>query len=233
MKKLLLLKLLLFLIIPFGKAQKRKREPQVGAASFYADKLHGRRTSSGERYDRRALTAAHRTLPLGSRVRVTNPKNGKVVIVRINDRGPHLASRLIDLSPAAARRLGLAPKGCPQVQMEVMGNIEWADSASMPYLALVRTGEAQTFSPEGAAANPKGYGLQVSAYRSWENALCQVESIREAGYTEVFLQVTRKAGASLYRVLVGEFASRSEAMEQKKALAISGFTAIPMLHPES
>src|SRR5205823_6298814 len=82
------------------------RVVQTGKASWYGDPHHGRKTASGEVFDMYALTAAHRTLPLGSRVRVTNLANGRAVDVRINDRGPTLADRIIDLSYAAARALG-------------------------------------------------------------------------------------------------------------------------------
>jgi rare lipoprotein A len=93
---------------------------QVGVASYYAKKLEGRRTASGERYDMKALTAAHPTLPFGSRVRVTNLHNGKSVVVRINDRGPYAENRVIDLSYAAARELQFIEKGTTRVRLEVV-----------------------------------------------------------------------------------------------------------------
>src|SRR5204863_5501486 len=80
---------------------------ETGIASVYGDRLQGRATASGEPYARDALTAAHRTLPLGSRARVTNLKNNRSVIVRINDRGPHIAGRILDLSRGAAKQLGV------------------------------------------------------------------------------------------------------------------------------
>jgi rare lipoprotein A len=79
--------------------------PEEGMASYYADALQGRRTASGELFDMHALTAAHRTLPFGTRVEVTNLENGRSVVVRINDRGPYAEGRVIDLSQAAAREL--------------------------------------------------------------------------------------------------------------------------------
>lgn len=85
--------------------------PQFGIASVYARMLHGRRTASGEQHDGDDYTAAHRTLPLGTMVRVTNLANHLSVIVRINDRGPRLTSRVIDLSPGAAAQIGLRAKG--------------------------------------------------------------------------------------------------------------------------
>ncbi|MGI8944421.1 MAG: septal ring lytic transglycosylase RlpA family protein [Qipengyuania sp.] len=88
-----------------------------GVASYYGRQFHGRRTASGERFDMHAMTAAHRTLPFGSVVRVTNPRNGRWVDVRINDRGPFHGSRVIDVSRAAATELGLIGPGKGAVQL--------------------------------------------------------------------------------------------------------------------
>ncbi|MEA3274205.1 MAG: septal ring lytic transglycosylase RlpA family protein [Pseudomonadota bacterium] len=93
---------------------------QKGIASYYSDKLHGRKTASGERYDKTAYTAAHRTLPLGTRVRVTNIKTGKSIELRINDRGPFVKGRIIDLSRRAARDLGMIRKGLGRVRVQVL-----------------------------------------------------------------------------------------------------------------
>jgi rare lipoprotein A len=84
---------------------------QEGEISYYADKFHGRKTASGRRFDKNAFTAAHRSLPFGTRVEVTNLSNGKSVIVEINDRGPYAEDRILDLSPAAARKIGMIGKG--------------------------------------------------------------------------------------------------------------------------
>ncbi|MGK7876167.1 MAG: septal ring lytic transglycosylase RlpA family protein [Xenococcaceae cyanobacterium] len=92
-----------------------------GMASWYGPGFNGRRTASGERFNQNALTAAHRSLPFGTKVRVTNMNNGRSVIVRINDRGPHSRGRLIDLSAAAARVIGLIHSGVAPVRVEVLG----------------------------------------------------------------------------------------------------------------
>ena len=84
---------------------------EEGMISYYAEKFHGRRTASGDRFDKNAFTAAHRSLPFGTRVEVTNLANGKSVVVQINDRGPYAEGRLLDVSPAAARKLGLIGRG--------------------------------------------------------------------------------------------------------------------------
>ena len=89
-----------------------------GQASWYGTKHHGRKTASGERFDQNQLTAAHRTLPFGSRVRVTNLHNDKSVLVRINDRGPYARSRLIDLSQKAAEQLDMLRAGVVPVRVE-------------------------------------------------------------------------------------------------------------------
>jgi rare lipoprotein A len=95
-----------------------------GVASYYADEFHGRQTSNGEIYDMNELTAAHRTFPFGTKVRITNMENRKTVIVRINDRGPFHEGRMIDLSLGAAKELDLVRTGTARVKLEVL---EWGD----------------------------------------------------------------------------------------------------------
>jgi len=91
---------------------------QVGVASWYGPGFHGKRTASGERFDQNDFTAAHRKLPLGSEVKVTNLENGRSIVVEINDRGPYAKGRVIDLSKAAARRLGIVEDGVGKVRIE-------------------------------------------------------------------------------------------------------------------
>jgi len=94
--------------------------PQTGVASFYSEFHDGRRTASGEAFDMEALTAAHRTLPFGTRVKVTNLDNGRSVVVRINDRGPFVKKRIIDVSHAAAQQLKMVHRGTARVRLEVL-----------------------------------------------------------------------------------------------------------------
>ena len=98
-----------------GPAAHEAREIGRGLASWYGHPHHGRRTANGERFDKDALTAAHKTLPFGTRVRVQNPATGQAVVVRINDRGPFTPGRVIDLSEAAAERIGLLQAGVGRV----------------------------------------------------------------------------------------------------------------------
>jgi rare lipoprotein A len=92
--------------------------PQTGVASYYGPELHGRRTASGERFDRNAMTAAHRTAPFGSRLVVTNLANGRSVTVRVNDRGPFVRGRIVDVSQSAAKQLGMTGRGVARVKVE-------------------------------------------------------------------------------------------------------------------
>jgi rare lipoprotein A len=101
------------------RAQRGSGQVQRGKASWYGGRFHGRKTASGERFDKHALTAAHRKLPFGSKVRVTNLKNGRSVVVRINDRGPFGGKgRIIDVSEAAARELDMIRAGVVPVELE-------------------------------------------------------------------------------------------------------------------
>lgn len=93
---------------------------QSGVASFYANKFHGRQTANGEIFDNGAMTAAHKTLEFGTIVRVTNRRNGREVVVRINDRGPWIKGRVIDLSRAAAREIGMIRRGTARVDIEIL-----------------------------------------------------------------------------------------------------------------
>lgn len=106
--------------VPNKTTIKAKGKVEKGEASYYADKFHGRPTASGEKYNKKAFTAAHKTLPFGTKVRVTNLNNNKSVDVIINDRGPFKASRIIDLSRAAAEKIGLINDGVAKVTVEVL-----------------------------------------------------------------------------------------------------------------
>jgi len=101
-----------------GAGRAARARGEVGLASFYADRFHGRRTASGELHDRNAFTCAHRTAPFGARLRVTDLETGRSVVVRVNDRGPFVKGRVVDLSLAAARALGMVERGLARVRVE-------------------------------------------------------------------------------------------------------------------
>lgn len=95
-------------------------KPFTGLASYYGAKFHNKRTASGEIFNKNALTAAHRTLPFGTQIKVTNLRNGKSVTVKVNDRGPHVRGRIVDLSLGAAKKIGLVHAGTTRVRLEVL-----------------------------------------------------------------------------------------------------------------
>jgi rare lipoprotein A len=103
---------------PSSRGEGASRGPETGLASFYARSLQGRRTASGARYDGRALTCAHRTHAFGTLLRVTELESGRSVVVRVTDRGPFVPGRVIDLSWAAARKLGMLDRGVARVRVE-------------------------------------------------------------------------------------------------------------------
>ncbi|UYQ92866.1 septal ring lytic transglycosylase RlpA family protein [Chitinophaga horti] len=109
--------LVLFSILIFASACSRK-VTEAGKASYYADKFHGRKTASGATFSQSKLTAAHKSLPFGTKVKVVNRDNGRTVKVRINDRGPFVAGRIIDLSKKAAKKIGLIQAGVANVEIK-------------------------------------------------------------------------------------------------------------------
>lgn len=111
-------------VAPGHAAKAEPVETTRGKVSFYGRRFAGRPTASGEIFDPEALTMAHRSLPFGTRVRVTNRKNGRSVVVRVNDRGPAVASRIGDVSLAAARRLGMLERGVIEASLEVLASDE-------------------------------------------------------------------------------------------------------------
>ncbi|MBO9667438.1 MAG: septal ring lytic transglycosylase RlpA family protein [Bdellovibrio sp.] len=112
--------LLIFATLPSCASPLKVGSSRTGKASWYGADHHGQKTASGEIFDMKEMTAAHRTLPMDSKVRVTNLSNGKSVVVRINDRGPFSKGRLIDVSESAARELGMLKKGVVNVRIEVL-----------------------------------------------------------------------------------------------------------------
>ena len=112
------------------KANIKHRKVMTGVSSFYAEDFHGKLTANGEVYDMYGLTAAHKTLPLNTIVRVTNLENNKSLILRINDRGPYVKGRILDCSYGAAKKLGFVNNGTAKVKIEV---IEWGDNQYMKH----------------------------------------------------------------------------------------------------
>lgn len=170
-----------------------------GVASWYGRKFHGRRTSSGEAYDMYGMTAAHKTLPIPCYVRVRNLQNGRSVVVRVNDRGPFLHNRVIDLSYAAAARLDIVATGTGRVEVEAIDS--GAPSAT--------TARAVQITPMSAAAEPQAEALaapklavQVGAFTQADNAQSLRLRLEQAGLP-AYVQPPSDGGTALYRVRLG------------------------------
>lgn len=167
-----------------------------GIASWYGKKFHGRLTSSREPYDMYALTAAHKTLPLPTWAKVTNLRTGQSVVVRINDRGPFVANRLIDLSYAAALAIGIVEDGTGMVEVAALDG----------YPAAQVVAAAAPEPPANAAAEARLY-LQVGAFGDAGNAERRFAQLKDGGIEPAFLHEDAAVQPALYRVRIGPIAN--------------------------
>jgi len=160
-----------------------------------------RKTASGEVYDMYQLTAAHKTLPLGTTVMVTHLKNDRSVMVTVNDRGPFIRGRIIDLSYAAAQSLGMVKEGVARVRVEIIAGKSPSASSS-----------------EGS------FTVQVGSFIERSNALRLAEALQKS-YGDVFVTELETTEHTYYRVRVGKFQTRDAAYQQAVSLARDGYTA--------
>lgn len=181
---------------------------QRGIASWYGDKFHGRKTSNGEIYDMYAMTAAHKTLPLGVYVRVTRLQNGRSIIVRVNDRGPFVAGRIIDLSYAAADKLGITDAGTAPVQVQALGYKE-TDRGTISY-------RPPTSYDAGS------FAVQVGAFSVRDNAYRLAARLRNS-YGKADVQTALVNGRQMYRVRVGDYRSLERAEQAVLDFSGSGY----------
>lgn len=204
-----------------------------GGASWYGKKFHGHSTSNGEKYDMYAMTAAHKSLPIPTYVRVTNLKNSRQVIVRVNDRGPFHQGRIIDLSYAAASKLDMLRSGTAQVEVEVIDPRSWqrpsnviavakpvVPAASAPLVRVpVRAGVGET----SKSVVGTGHYLQVGAYSNRVAAERVTATVRAlTGQTVVIRNLNREGGV-LYRVQVGPVSSDAQLRDLIGQLEGSGY----------
>ena len=186
---------------------------QQGVASWYGRKFHGQKTSMGETYDMYAMTAAHPTLPLPCYVRVTNPANGKSVVVRVNDRGPFLSDRVIDLSYTAAAKLDYAQRGSAMVLIERIFPGRFADTTAAfmpPPAAVTSTPIAQAVVSSPVIPEATGLYLQLGAFSGKENAeIFRQRMSHELDWNREPIKLSHKD--HLYRVRMGPYKTREEA----------------------
>ena len=178
---------------------------EQGTASWYGAKFSGHKTSNGELYDLYQPSAAHKTLPIPSYARVTNLDNGKSIVVRVNDRGPFHSDRIIDLSYAAAVKLGYMEQGTAQVEVEVMEVVGVEDRRD-PLYGNYRY-------------------LQLGAFGREASAQTLVEALKPLLTAEVFVSVVESDGTLLYRVRVGPVDDKSHLLAVQQQLQDSGYDA--------
>lgn len=179
---------------------------QTGIASWYGKDFHGKKTSNGETYNMHAMTAAHKTLPIGVFVKVKNTDNGNETVVRVNDRGPFVKGRVIDLSYAAAKKVGVDIKGTAPVRIEALG---------------YRATEAEKYNaPE--TYDTGSYTVQIGSFNEYANALRLMEEMKKIfGFSEIHM--TEVYGQTFYRVYAGKYTSMSAAENAEKDFSEHGY----------
>ena len=182
---------------------------QEGIASSYGRDFHGRKTSSGEPFDMNAMTAAHKTLPLGVYVKVQHKRNGREIIVRINDRGPFVRERVIDLSMAAAGKLDMLREGLAQVKVTALGYKGDNVSGNISYRAP-------------ASYDSGSFTLQVASLKNRDNAYRYVEELKMK-YGSADVQETTVDGNRFYRVRMGKYPSLKGAQAAQESYERKGF----------
>ena len=193
-----------------------------GIASWYGSKFHGKRTSSGEPYDMYAMTAAHKTLPLPTYVKVTNLKNGRIVVLKVNDRGPFHDNRIIDLSHTAARKLGITATGTGLVEVEAIDPAYWDQATLTTTRSSSVTASVAPQQQTGASA--ASLYLQLGAFLSSHNAYNLKNRINSAIRPELArVSTTEKNQQKYYRVRIGPINTVEYADELSQTLNSKGF----------
>ena len=191
---------------------------QRGTASWYGPGFHAERTSSGETYDMYAMTAAHKTLPIPVYAEVTNLRNGRRVVVRINDRGPFVADRLIDLSYTAAAKLDMLREGTAPVEVRVISDATAPDITP----TLVAAAPPVPPVPNNATSPRARMFVQAGAFSSADTAARLAGRLAAEGIANVTLVETDIDGRHLFRVRVGPVQDRIEAEDMQERLALLG-----------
>lgn len=198
---------------------------EQGEASWYGTKFHGQATANGEEYDLYGMTAAHKTLPLPTYVQVTNLDNQRKVIVRVNDRGPFYSTRIIDLSYAAAKKLGFAERGVARVLVEGIDPVVWQQQNDPAYLVSARaTSQAPSAAdvpPVVSALGGGQYYLQVGAFSSDQAAQQLRQQLQGTIDATVFISPVQRNATTLHRVRVGPVASQDEAQRLIEQLRLA------------
>lgn len=221
---------------------------EKGFASYYGKEFHGRKTASGERYDMKQYTAAHRTLPFGTYLKVKHLGNEKVVIVKVNDRGPFSKKRVVDISRVAAEKLNLINDGVAMVSVEVLkGNFNLdsifkfnqstssqeyvyngttQDSVHVATATTNKWEELKTnkiYNHNGDLKNLQGYGIQVLSIGDIIKMKAEVDSLQRKGFEKIYIEPAMVGSKKVFRILVGQFVEKADAKDDKNKLEQLGY----------
>lgn len=196
----------------------QKSYVKTGIASFYADKFEGRPTANGEIYYHAKRTAAHRTLPFGSIVKVTNLENNKYVVVRVNDRGPFVDNRIIDLSKSAANELDFVEKGLAKVKVELIASTD--DLPDSKPNTNEDKKSTNYYKINAEKVYPKGKGVQIASFKNNENVFRLVEELNNKYNEEVFVEFSMVKNHAVYRIIIGNYISDAKLEALKKVLSV-------------
>jgi rare lipoprotein A len=184
---------------------------QTGKASFYADKFDGSYTASGEKYKHSKFTAAHKTLPFGTKILVTNTANNKSVEVVVNDRGPYVENRILDLSRAAAEQLDFVNQGLADVTVKVVDPGDGKQKTATFLIDQVVVDEKEFYDFEIKRENPKGFGVQIGTYQELVNLMRLSDNLKNSYKKKVKVQVKVLNGMKYYSLILGEFTTKAKA----------------------
>lgn len=188
---------------------------QEGIASYYGHEFHGRRTSSGEQYSKHKLTGAHPTLAFGTKVKVTNLDNGKSVVVKINDRGPSSKKRIIDVSYAAAKKLGMLVSGTANVRIESI-HLSFNERSDSTEEVKDEGPSKELIQLEMRTAKAEGWAIQIGSFSEMANLIRLVDIVKKTYNRPVLMDMATSDEKPIYRILIGP----EKTEESAKALLI-------------
>jgi len=235
----------------FSQTAYKQGQLLKGKASYYADKYHGRKTASGERFDMYQMTAAHKSLPFQSVVKVTNRNNNRSVELRINDRGPFVKGRIIDVSKGAAQKLGMMHDGVVDVEVEIISlpgqpavankksqvpngvkkpkaHKDGQKSSKVFQFASLPEGKARIkvgryYNTHGKEIQPQGYGIQVAAYWDFATMAKAIQQLEAATGHPAVLWPTQTQKGVVFRLVLSEYKYQKTAKKELKKLRKMGY----------
>lgn len=209
-KKSIINAFLLFIVCSPNTSTAQTIEKSVGYASYYHDKFVGRKTASGQIYRHEKMTCAHRTLPFGTVLKVTNLTNKKSVIVTVNDRGPFVSDRIVDLSKAAAQKLDFIKLGEVKVKIALAADIPKDDTLATD---TIITADSELFVVQPIDTIAGTFTIQIGAYKSDKEIFTNVGKVKEQLDRQVIVEKVTTDDGVLYRMFVGTFTNRLDADE--------------------